>query len=336
MTLQEPLISVIVPVYKVEEYIHKCVDSILNQTYKNLEIILVDDGSPDRCPEICDEYAVKDARVVVIHKENGGLSDARNAALDICKGDYITFVDSDDWVGANYVKSMYDALIKYKADISICRTQKISSHKDFELVKERNEDLEVKFDSSDALESMLYQKFFNFSACGKLYKAQLFRGVRYPLGKLSEDNATIYKIVHHCKNIIYSNNTGYFYCRRPHSIVTSLFTVKKMDTIYVAYEILDFIQKNYSQITKSAICHLVSDSFFIYLQIPIKEQEYKQYRKEIKSNILAHRKTVLLDKKAKLRVRVACAASYFGMWFVRFIWSIFTRNIFKSLKPDCY
>ena len=104
------LISVIIPVYKVEDYIHRCVDSVLTQTYGNLEIILVDDGSPDRCGEICDEYAAKDKRVVSIHKKNGGLSDARNAGMEVCEGEYITFLDSDDWVVPNYIERLYRLL----------------------------------------------------------------------------------------------------------------------------------------------------------------------------------------------------------------------------------
>ena len=115
----EELISVVVPVYNVEKYIDKCINSIINQTYKNLEIILVDDGSPDNCGNICDEYAKKDNRIIVIHKENGGLSDARNTGIEVSKGKYITFIDSDDYISDNYVSFLYNLIIEYKADISI-------------------------------------------------------------------------------------------------------------------------------------------------------------------------------------------------------------------------
>ena len=110
--MKQPLVSVIVPIYKVEPYLRRCLDSIVKQTYTNLEIILVDDGSPDGCPQICDEYAARDKRIIVIHKKNGGLSDARNAGLDICKGEYISFVDSDDWTNENYIANLLDIITK--------------------------------------------------------------------------------------------------------------------------------------------------------------------------------------------------------------------------------
>ncbi len=113
----KPLISIIIPVYNVEQYLHRCVDSVLNQTYKNLEIILVNDGSPDNCPFICDEYAKKDKRIIVVHKENGGLSSARNAGLEIVQGEYISFIDSDDWIHENYIEILYKNLHEKKADI---------------------------------------------------------------------------------------------------------------------------------------------------------------------------------------------------------------------------
>ena len=115
--MKQPLVSVIVPIYKVEPYLRRCLDSIVKQTYTNLEIILVDDGSPDGCPQICDEYAARDKRIVVIHKDNGGLSDARNAGLDICKGEYISFIDSDDWVANIYIEAMLKATITNNAEI---------------------------------------------------------------------------------------------------------------------------------------------------------------------------------------------------------------------------
>ena len=124
-----PLISVIVPVYKVEKYIHKCVDSILTQTFPDFELFLVDDGSPDNCGKICDEYAEKDNRVIVIHKENGGLSDARNVAIDRAKGDYLTFIDSDDYVSENHLETMYNALTETDSDIAIANITSFSEDK---------------------------------------------------------------------------------------------------------------------------------------------------------------------------------------------------------------
>ena len=118
--LEQHLITVIIPVYKVEEYLEKCVQAVCRQTYKNLEILLVDDGSPDRCPEMCDAFALQDDRIRVIHKKNGGLSSARNAALDVARGEYIAFVDSDDTVEADMIESLYRGIQKYNCEIAIC------------------------------------------------------------------------------------------------------------------------------------------------------------------------------------------------------------------------
>ena len=147
----QPLVSIIVPIYKVEPYLRRCLDSIVNQTYTNLEIILVDDGSPDGCPQICDMYAAKDNRIVVIHKNNGGLSDARNAGLNICKGIYISFVDSDDWVGRDYIKILVNNAKKEQADIVIEK-----------FIKTNSEGNQINREQKNNLFSLLILLFFSF------------------------------------------------------------------------------------------------------------------------------------------------------------------------------
>ena len=128
MPQEQPLISVIVPVYKVEAYLDPCVESIVNQTYRNLEIILVDDGSPDRCPEMCDAWAAKDSRIKVVHKKNGGASDARNAGLDVFLGDYVTFIDADDLVASDMVEVLFKGCVDNGADVSMCALQNFSEN----------------------------------------------------------------------------------------------------------------------------------------------------------------------------------------------------------------
>ncbi len=170
------LITVVVPVYKVEKYIDRCVTSIINQTYKNLQIILVDDGSPDNCGKICDEYAKKDNRIEVIHKENGGLSDARNAGINIAKGKYIAFVDSDDYVANDYIEYMYKILKKENAKISICELQivwkntkieektNLQENKEIEKNRKIKENEVQKLTSKQALENLLYSQGIDVSA----------------------------------------------------------------------------------------------------------------------------------------------------------------------------
>ena len=166
--MEMPLVSVIVPVYKVESYLHRCVDCILAQTYANLEIILVDDGSPDNCGKICDEYAQKDKCIKVIHKKNGGLSDARNAGLDIAMGEYITFVDSDDWIHFQYVEILLNNLTKADVDISTCSF--VRTPEKMLMDSKVSESSYHIYSSEKAIEQTLYQNRLDNSAWGKLYK----------------------------------------------------------------------------------------------------------------------------------------------------------------------
>ena len=213
------LISVIVPVYKVENYLHKCVDSIINQTYKNLEIILVDDESPDNCPKICDDYAKRDSRIKVIHKKNGGLSSARNAGLDIAKGKYIEFVDSDDYIDIEMISVLYNLLIQNQADMSICSLQYVGENEK----KLTNPKVNLKdcvLDNKKLLQK-LYEdgSVYYVVACNKLYNSSLFEGIRYPIGKIHEDEAIIHDIFLRCKKVAVTSLRYYMYYQRGNSIM---------------------------------------------------------------------------------------------------------------------
>lgn len=161
--MNNPLITVIIPCYKVEQYLPKCINSVLTQTYTNLEIILVDDGSPDNCGNICDNYAQKDSRIKVIHKTNGGLSDARNKGIDIAHGEYITFIDSDDYVSNDYIEVLYNLLKENNAQMSICLPYCISEMNET-IIRINNKNKKIIFNSEEALISMFYQKDFDTSA----------------------------------------------------------------------------------------------------------------------------------------------------------------------------
>lgn len=215
--MSSPLISIIVPVYKVEPYLRRCLDSIVNQTYTNLEIILVDDGSPDNCPQICDEYAAKDNRIVVIHKENGGLSDARNAGLDICKGEYISFVDSDDWVDERYIEVMIDSAIKEDADISICNHKKTATTT---ATRTTFQSKLILLNSVQAIEKIFGQESLTFIVSwGKIYKRRLWNSLRFPKGKLYEDAYICHILYDDSKKICFINKILYYYFQRSDSIM---------------------------------------------------------------------------------------------------------------------
>ena len=215
--MPEPLVSIIIPIYKVEPYLHRCLDSIVNQTYTNLEIILVDDGSPDNSPQICDEYAAKDNRIVVIHKENGGLSDARNTGLDICKGDYISFVDSDDWVSLEYINELYSSIKETQADVAIVNHKHVTPFPAREIQEKRRIKLFSKQQAFFKLIAEQHQPFV--VSWGKLYRKNLFSNIRFPTGKCHEDEFTSHLLFNKASRIVYSNRTLYFYYQRPDSII---------------------------------------------------------------------------------------------------------------------
>lgn len=218
------LISIIIPIYKVEAYLNECIASVVNQSYKNLEIILVDDGSPDRCPDMCDEWAKKDERIKVIHKANGGLSDARNAGIEVASGEFISFVDSDDWIDSKMYEMMISAIEKENADICSCGI----------MVSYPEKQEELKIDSivgnSEKILNMIYNDTaYPVAAWNKLYRKRLWNEFRFPEGKICEDAFTTYLLVDCAKKIVQISAPLYHYRIRENSIMTSTFSNKRMD-----------------------------------------------------------------------------------------------------------
>lgn len=214
-------ISVIVPVYHVEAYLERCIDSIERQTYQNLEIILVDDGSMDRCSEICDEYGKKDSRIKVLHKENGGLSSARNAGLDAADGELIAFVDSDDYIEKDMLEKLYEVLLSNKADMAVCNLRFVDEHQS----KNRSRlEQSGKWECMDQEE--YWEKVFEpdnsryVVAWNKLYRKRIWEELRYPIGKLNEDEYVLHEIVRCCNRIAYTSYIGYNYVQRTGSIMS--------------------------------------------------------------------------------------------------------------------
>ena len=229
-----PKISVIVPIYKVEPYLRQCADSVLAQTYTNLEVILVDDGSPDGCGDICDAYAAKDSRVVVIHKENGGVSDARNAGLDRATGAYISFVDGDDWIAPDLIETLYSNSVAYDADISSCKyflfyanTTTPRSHRS-EIVS---------LNSEQAVRDILAHSGggkgkLDLAPTMKLYRKGIFNSIRYPSGKRYEDAFVILDVLAAAERVVVDCAPRYHYRQRKGSIMNTIgYSAAKMDRI---------------------------------------------------------------------------------------------------------
>lgn len=229
----EQKVSVIVPIYKVEPYLKRAVASILHQTYHNLEIILVDDGSPDQCGRICDDYAKEDNRITVIHKENGGLSDARNAGLDAAHGEYIVFVDSDDFIAEDYVETLMQCLKKYDADVAMCSYAVTASVELDESIFKASRDETVEVCDRRELLNNLYDAnhkdaTYFIVSWNKIYKASLWQDVRFPRGRIHEDEATTYKIYDRAQKGVYLHRPLYGYFTAPSSITRDRFNIKRL------------------------------------------------------------------------------------------------------------
>ena len=237
-----PLISVIVPVYNVEPFLKKCVDSIVLQTYANLEIILIDDGSPDKCPEICDAYARKDNRIKVVHQENGGLARVRNVGIENATGDYITFIDSDDFVAPNYVDFLYKGIFENNADMSIasfsvCKENCVN----ISPVEEAKYIIVTKTQCMEYYTSLRLNPFI--SAWNKLYKRDLFDGITYPDGKLYEDAFTTYKLFEKAERIAFTSTKLYYYRVNPQSILGQSFREKHLEMIEAFRSGMDYFNQ---------------------------------------------------------------------------------------------
>ena len=228
-------ITVIVPVYNVEHYLDKCLDSVIKQTYKNIEIIVVNDGSTDNSGEICQEYAQKDNRIVYIEKENGGLSDARNAGLDQMTGSYVTFVDSDDWIEQDYVETLYQKITEYQADIAIGNYYSFDEERSVFLFHILGDSYYEKAHDNVSIFENLYENqemrsFALISAWGKLYKARLFEQLRFDIGKLGEDGYLNQKVYLLSEKVIYLNKGLYAYRIRKGSL-SRIWTEKWMHAL---------------------------------------------------------------------------------------------------------
>ena len=246
MSQEKALISIIIPVYKVEKYLEKCIQSVINQTYENLQIILVDDGSPDNCGKICDEYAKKDHRIEVIHKSNGGLSDARNKGLEIAKGEYIGFVDSDDYIEADMYEVLYNLLKQYNADVSICNFYTVSQGK----ISIKNADNGInEYNRIEILKEILLDKNIQSYAWNKLYKKELFDEIKYPIGKKYEDIGTTFYLLEKCNKVVVTGKSEYYYINRQDSIVNNVTESTITDYIELIIQRYDYLEENIKELS---------------------------------------------------------------------------------------
>lgn len=239
-----PKVSIIVPVYKVEKYLQRCLDSLLNQSFTDFDLILIDDGSPDKCGEMCEQFADLDERVHVIHQKNGGLSAARNSGIEwsflYSESQWITFVDSDDWVHPQYLHILYEAAMKYKTDISVCAYREISDSMD------QTYDIAIDGDDNQwTPEALFIRHHVNATvAWGKLYKKECFKTLRYPVGKIHEDEFITYRLLFSQPFVSFTSSQLYYYYINDSGIMKSESMYKRGDALEAYSQQIEFFKNN--------------------------------------------------------------------------------------------
>lgn len=246
-------ISIIIAAYNVENYIEKCLQSIVSQTYKDLEIIVVNDGSTDRTLELINTISSKDERIISINKPNGGLSSARNAGLNRASGDYIGFIDGDDYIHPEMYEILLEDILKHHCEISMCAVLKVySNYTENDCFIDQPKVLNKK----EAIQALIEERYIKHYAWNKLYKARLFEEIRFPEGKLYEDIFTTYKLFAHADRIVYTNKIGYYYVQRQGSILRSKFDLRKMDCIQAFQEFKAYVDTNFPELSNDLFWRL--------------------------------------------------------------------------------
>lgn len=315
-----PKISIIVPIYKAEKYLHRCVDSILNQTFTDFELILVDDGSPDKCGEICDEYAKRDKRIKVIHKENGGQAEARNMGIDIAKGEYLHFIDSDDWVHPQMLEILYAGIKKNDVLCSICSYELTKNNEVFLPIKQ------YKFSIIYGLDFYVQTKFNGVVPWAKLYHKSLFCDTRYPVGKIHEDEFVTYKVIYEAGNIAFCENKLYYYFINPNGVSNGVYTLGWLDQLEAWEEQHVFLKKHkLYKYYKWSIEKLCWGYRWHYYQLG-KKPEYRKAQRAIKNKL----KKILIFESKKCKVKINYNTGYYDVAFPCFMNAYHKLQIVKD------
>lgn len=305
-----PKVSVIVPIYKVENYLNRCVDSILNQTYKNIEVILVDDGSPDKCGEISDSYAINDSRVKSLHKENGGLSDARNYGMRYLTGEYVVFVDSDDWIKEEMIETLVGLAMDLKADI--VQSGFYYVYETYLLYDDRyySEDmLPIQLNKNELMREIVINERVKNFAWGKLYKTNLIKDLYFEKGVLFEDVFWAHKVMDRVDKYVICHKPMCYYLQRNDSIV-STYTVKNIDIIKGLKERHKFIEENYKELINESY-KILTKTILLHYYLLNKNRDKDldgYYRKELRgyiiNNYLNIQKAIKDDKELSNEVKL--------------------------------
>ncbi|PLS24543.1 glycosyltransferase family 2 protein [Bifidobacterium imperatoris] len=328
-SIEKPLITVVVPIYNVERVISESIDSLVRQSYADLEIILVDDGSTDSSGDIADDYADKDSRIIVIHQANAGLSEARNRGIQESSGRFIAFLDSDDVLAPEYIEHLYNTLDKTHADIAVSGILPFDDDKGVASAYEekqhdtnRNSGKIITFDSRSALIDILYMNHMAVAAFGKLYRIDLFEGIRYPAGKLYEDIGTTVRLFDKSQCIAFVEYQDCFYRIRKGSIQQSGFAPNQMDLIDNIEDFYPLIEEKYPEAIPAYKSKLISAAFNLYMKTEEGNIRQEMYRQCLWDTIKKYRFSVIRDPRARTAARFASIISYFGPRILRAMYRI--------------
>lgn len=321
--MREPLISVIVPIYSVEKYLNRCVESIVRQNYANLEIILIDDGSPDQCPAICDMWAERDARIQVIHKENGGLSDARNVGMEIAKGELISFIDSDDWIEKSFFQKLYAAMVENSADIVECATA--YDTEEGETVFIRKEAPAVFLDHKEILRRLILEDGVYQTVWNKLYRREVIGDFNFEIGKCNEDDFWTYKVLDKAKKLAIVKKPLYHYIQRNTSIIGSKYNIRRLDSLEARFQRMEYLKK-YDELDRLVRQQFVLDCMW-HMQcvlLYLTKEEKMPARKYILE---------FLKKIPKLEMKDMSVSRKYKVWLIMFdYFPAFTAQLRNILK----
>lgn len=313
----KPLISIIVPIYKVEKYLDKCVESLVNQTYTNLEIILVDDGSPDCCPEMCDKWAEKDSRIKVIHKPNGGLSDARNAGMKVANGEFVLFVDSDDWIERNMIEVLYNEIVHSDSDIVACGIRMVWDDGSPDKILTEACGKRVFNSKEEAMTSLMQEMCILQTVWNKLYKRKNIENILFPVGKINEDEFWTWKAIASSNKVVYIDVPLYNYLQRSGSIMRN----SNFNPLYVIEAKLE--RKEYIKTNIPALYGFCSvDLLYTCLfqaqksKLHLDKDTYKNYYKKIKSVVKENNPSSSYVRELPIKKRLRVNSIYYNFGLV--------------------
>ena len=320
-----PFVSIIVPVYNVEKYVEKCLKSISLQTYEKIEVLVIDDGSKDNSGKICEDFAKNDDRITVYHKENGGLSDARNYGIARAKGEYITCIDSDDFVDVDYIEYLVNLQKKYNTKMSVCQHRVKYDNGN---IRDRGKQGDEVLNSFDCMEKLLYHEDVDTSAWAKLYHYSLFDKVKYPKGKIFEDIGTTYALILQCDWIAVGFESKYNYIFHKNSIVNGPFNPAKLDLIEMTDHMAENSLKMYPELSAAILRRRVYARLSTINQM-LDTESYRGKRNELISFVKLHSKEILKDRRAPKRDKAAIILLKINYKLYKKTWLMYRRHIMK-------